>query len=530
VHYINEKDAVSCGYTSLLATGRDRFMSIYSDFKTTLWMVALSVAALAGMIECKAENIAASASTKNIAPASEGAVAVADSVLKHSLLRPSPLGQIAKSETTNGIEFRSPWLRAAFSKNAPQITALCWDSLGEGKLSENLLKTGPGGGARLRPGSLFEETTAPALDVPRQGPPVQVDGNVVRYLQGLPGGGLARWEIRVEPKTMKIALASITGGQVARASLQLQFAFDISKTSVAPLANPKPGTSASLPCLLHAADYGTLALSSASGPALCLTGQPLRRLAQWNASVGPIGTTRASDGLMSLPSGATEWAIECTVTPQTVPLPHLGEREASLKSLPRSWLNTFQYRPDIGILANNIVSDNAVFCMFTFTDPAVFTPPLPGGVEAIQLARESLDRYFNGATGYGIGWEDIETDTYPSLLISAWDVVRVTGDLKLLRHWLPALENIAAKAIAQDHDGNGLPESSRTGLRGTTKCPTGNWWDQINFGHEDAYVCAPSYRAFQCLADLERLAQKPEQAARYDERARKFRRPMSPIP
>ena len=31
--YANEQDQVSCGYTSLLATGRDRFLIIYSDFK-----------------------------------------------------------------------------------------------------------------------------------------------------------------------------------------------------------------------------------------------------------------------------------------------------------------------------------------------------------------------------------------------------------------------------------------------------------------------------------------------------------------
>jgi len=31
--YIDENDTVSCGYTSLLAMGPDRFLIIYSDFK-----------------------------------------------------------------------------------------------------------------------------------------------------------------------------------------------------------------------------------------------------------------------------------------------------------------------------------------------------------------------------------------------------------------------------------------------------------------------------------------------------------------
>ena len=223
-----------------------------------------------------------------------------------------------------------------------------------------------------------------------------------------------------------------------------------------------------------------------------------------------------------MPAGSTEWKLEFSVV-NPLPLPELVRQEPSLRNLPRSWLNTFQYRPDIGILANNIVSDNAIFCMFSFTDPAVFTPVLPGKIESIQLAHESLDRYFAGAHGYGVGWEDWLTDTYPSLLISAWDVIRVTGDRELLRRWLPILEGLAARAEAQDRNGNGLPESTRTGLPGTAVCPTGNWWDQVNFGHEDAYVCALSYRAFRALADLEHLAGNLSQATHFEQRAERIR-------
>jgi hypothetical protein len=50
-------------------------------------------------------------------------------------------------------------------------------------------------------------------------------------------------------------------------------------------------------------------------------------------------------------------------------------------------------------------------------------------------------------------------------------------------------------------------------------CPTANWWDQVNFGHEDAYAAALSHRAFRSLADLERLARRHQQAARFEERA-----------
>src|SRR6185503_9498372 len=172
---------------------------------------------------------------------------------------------------------------------------------------------------------------------------------------------------------------------------------------------------------------------------------------------------------------------------------------------------------------NNPLSDNAALCLFSYADPAIFTPALPGGVQVVNLVRESLDQYFAGSHGYGVGHEDTQPDTYPALLIAAWDVIRITGDLNLLKRWLPTLEQIAGKAIAQDRNGNGLPESTRSGVSGSFRGPAGNWWDQINFGHEDAYVSALSYHAFRALADLERLAERFSEADRFEKQAEKIR-------
>jgi hypothetical protein len=450
-------------------------------------------------------------------PTSEGPVA-------QEGLRPSATDGVAITRRGEEIEFRSKWLRLALSRTAPRITALCWDSLGEGKVNENLLKPSPDGGVRLSLTPLFPESNEPEAARLTHPARVELEGNVVRYWQFLPGGVPARWEMRVGQKSFQmLAAAAVPRKLLARGPLAAKFVFDAGKTPVAPLANPRPGVSAPLPCLLHAADFGSLLVRSLSeGGELCLIGEPVRPAAQWSASIGELEQGRAADGLFTLPAGSTQWTLEFAVE-DPAPLRELTRPEPRLRSLPRSWLNTFQYRPDIGILANNIVSDNAIFCMFSFTDPAVFTPPLPGNIQAIQLARESLDRYFAGAPGYGVGQEDLLTDTYPSLFISAWDVIRVTGDRELLRRWLPVLEGLAAKAEAQARNGNGLPESARTGLSGTAVCPTGNWWDQVNFGHEDAYVCALSYRAFRALADLEGLAKNRAQATRFEQHAERIR-------
>ncbi len=448
------------------------------------------------------------------APASKRKTRV--NAIPRPLLQPTPTKGMQIIQRDGDVEFRSEWLRMVLSKREPQITALCWDSLGEGKVDENLLKPPPFGGATLNVAALFPESNEPASAF-------ELVGNVVRYTQHLSGGVPARWEIRVEEKSFQIAIAAtFVERALVREPLNVKFAFDVGKTPVAPLANPKSGKSAPLPCVLHAADFGSLLVRQLSGSDLCLMGEPVRPAAQWNASIIQTCEARSLDGFCTLPAGTAQWRADFSVV-SIAPMTELTAKEARLKGLPRSWLNTFQYRPDIGILANNVVSDNAVFCMFTFTDPAVFTPPLPDGIEAVQLARESLDRYFSGAKGYGTGMEDILTDTYPSLLISAWDVIRVTGDLKLLRRWLPKLEDMGEKIVAQDRNGNGLPESTRSGLRGTAVCPTANWWDQINFGHEDAYSAALSYRAFDCLSDLERLAHRPAEATRFEARAQNIR-------
>jgi hypothetical protein len=441
------------------------------------------------------------------------------------MLLPSAFDGLKITSTAKDIQFRSRWLRLVVSKQPPRISAICWDSLGAGKVNENLLKPAPASGVGFSCEPLFPADEQSAAEPTPKQPVISEDGNVVRCAPQVAGNGQGRWELRVEPKSFQIRAISTTSNEsLSRDQFGVNFAFDLGKSPIAPLTNPRPAVSAPLPCLLHAADYGSLLVRTSQATSEAqLVGSAIPTDAQWNAFIGSPMNARPSDGLIAIPAGTTQIGLDFSVEDDTAPLPELTRHEPRLQTLSRSWLNTFQYRPDIGILSNNIVSDNAIFCMFGFTDPAIFTPVLPGQIEPIQLARESLDRYFAGAHGYGVGMENRLTDTYPSVLIAAWDVIRVTGDRELLRRWLPKLEEIGAKAEAQDRDGNGLPESTLTGVSDDHPPAKGNWWDQINFGHEDAYVCALSYRAFLALADLERFANRPDSATHFERRAERIR-------
>jgi len=236
--------------------------------------------------------------------------AVCIAVLPDPALIPSDSTGLRVKETPNEVEFRSNSLRIAFSKSEARITALCWDSLGDGKLDANLLKTD---GATLELGRVFPDSDAPASTIFIR------DGNVIRYETMHPDDLQSRWEIRVEEKSVRTVLAlAVPGARVARMPGGIRFAFACDKTPVAPLANPNEAAGAPLPCLLHAPDFGTL-LVEGSGR---LIGESIRPQARWNASLVPMKLPRA-DGLYVMPAGASSFEITLSVRGDTIPAPEL---------------------------------------------------------------------------------------------------------------------------------------------------------------------------------------------------------------
>ena len=80
--------------------------------------------------------------------------------------------------------------------------------------------------------------------------------------------------------------------------------------------------------------------------------------------------------------------------------------------------------------------------------------------------------------------------------------------------------------LAMDRDGNGLLEYPCSGNSDPLRRPNdnvSNWWDDIGFGHEDAYGNALAYRALRQTADVADSIGKREDAARYRAAAEKLR-------
>lgn len=418
------------------------------------------------------------------------------------------------------IEFRSPWLRLVLARNRPRITAMSWDSLGKGNVAVNLLGPEETGGGQLMAGTPVFASPASARPAP-----AECEGNVVRYRMEFAGGARGRWEIRVEERSLRMAVSyAAAAGTALSMPPAVRLGFDLGVSSVAPLANPPLGPPGPLPlpCLLHHGRNGSLLVECDEGSAASLVGSGSGR--EWAAFL--MGETRMRpDRLYFLPEGTARWDIRFTVAAPAMPLPEVFAAEPRLWAMSRHWINGFQYRPDVGLLSNNIVSTPCANCIHLQGAVAAFTPPLPGGVEAIQSVRASEERWLDGTPGYGNG--EPFMDGVPSLLIAAWDVIRVTGDLELLNRWLPILEKRVAQWKSRDVDGNGLYEASFSGNRGDWRGSV-NAWDCINFGHEDAYSLAMGYRGLRCLADLERLAGRAEQAKTYDRDADRIRAAFVP--
>ena len=157
-------------------------------------------------------------------------------------------------------------------------------------------------------------------------------------------------------------------------------------------------------------------------------------------------------------------------------------------------------------------------------------PPLAEGLSALDIIRQTLDRYVGGMKSYGMsGFDDLSSnkydslDTYPSLVIATSHYVLTVHDTPWLRRNYSVIKSWADKMIDCDRDGDGLMEYPLSGNSGSWPDPMtarpSNWWDTIGFGNKDAYSNALGYRAFEAMAEMARVAGYSDDAEKYKNRA-----------
>jgi len=282
----------------------------------------------------------------------------------------------------------------------------------------------------------------------------------------------------------------------------LELEFEPAQCHVTLLGRLNPDGSVRLPALLHFPDHGTLRITGtgALGYDASRLGKPFVRVT-------------------FPPGNNVRWEQVC-LHPAVPGI----EGDRRFDGFRRNWLNIFQINPKLRVLANHAASDNCAFTLYKYADIARHTPALAEGLTALDLIRESVDRYLGGLLGYGLpefvmfeyGGEPSKdppsTDSYPSLVIAAC-VAGEDDPAWFERNYAGICRWADTISLQYGHSGN----SGSYAKLG--KAHPANWWDCIGFGHDDAYGQALAYRAWRSLAALA----KPADAHRYQAAADKLR-------
>ena len=389
----------------------------------------------------------------------------------------------------------SPFLRVAMAADQPYFSQLAVDSLGKNKLDRNLMLPSPPAASR------YEVARAERTIEYR-----------VAGSEGAPA-----WSFEISDRA--VVIRSVYSAKNPPEPLVLSFDPVRCHATLLGLFDDEGGIR--LPALLHFPDYGTFRITSAMAEL---------RLG-YDAARGRNNFVRVTFPPAVSSQPRVEYRLEVTtVYPKDARI----EADPRYDGYRRNFLNILQINPRYRVLANHAASDPCAFTLFEYSTMIVHMPPLAGGLSALDILRQSLDRYTSGMRAYGMdgyryfpgrGYDYL--DVNPSLVMAAADYVLTSKDKPWLERNYVAIRTWANKMIGFDKDGDGLMEypldgNSHPGPSRGGVIPA-NWWDTVGFGHQDAYSNALAYRAFNNMAELSRMAGHAEDARTYSKRARKLK-------
>ena len=452
-------------------------------------------------VEVYGDNATNGAETSSSAAASHGHAGL------NSGLRPTKFVPEV-SDLGETVDITTPWYRLVLDKSHPRILSLSWDSLGHGELGVNLLEE-----------SGAYPVLTPVFENPR---PLGTSTltrtrNVFHYSPvEIATGVREQVSIRAGERGFDLGLAAAADHTVMMRGGLFRFQFAANQTPTTFVGHPSNLMNyVATPAYLAAPDFGTAYITRQGDPAAFYRKpSALFPATTYWVEVTPQLPT-AEDGLNEI--GTKPWRTTLNfAVEQPEPLPDLVRGDPRLQRFPKYSLNMVQWRPDTGIIGNSVMSVDCGLAILFYAQQSVFVPPLKDGISPMALVGASVDRYFQGAPGYQMPnrnvcapdwWSSRETAAY--LVISAWYVVRTIGGVEQLHSWLEPLECLVNRLEAQFGPDGLIYHQGR----GTM------WFDTYKIQGADAYSNAADYRAFRCMADLERLAGHSDLAMHYQKDA-----------
>jgi len=407
----------------------------------------------------------------------------------------------------NPTDFTSQYYGLTLSRQAPTLEAFALDSLGQGRLDPRPM--------------LVESLTNQVYRFESARP-----GDFAYFSAGTAPGLPPAWRISCQNREIRLRSEFVPGTALAPFILK----FDQKLNHATLLGHMEPGKrQVALPCLLHLPDMGSCRIRcSERDVALNYDARRFVKPPFVRVEFPPANAHHR----------VLEYRLEIAAL---YPKVRGIEEDARFDGFRRDFLNIFQVNPRVQMLANNAASDPVAFTLFKYAEVARYAPRLADGLTALGLVRMTLDRYLAGAKGYGqvgytagaegadvIGWSTPfeALDSNPSLVIAAGLYIEGAPDWQWAKRNYEKVMAWAREMMAGDRDGNGLieyPASGNYGDRPTGERRPSNWWDTINFGHEDAYANALAFHACKLFAPIARKLGHEADAAFLESRAAKLR-------
>lgn len=409
---------------------------------------------------------------------------------------------------------RADEVRFTALPDRPGFSFLSWDSEGSTQTKHNLLRAGAAGVFQVQAGGKWVDGRPFVLHAGADDGSVALGSNGAKELV---------WTVRPEGGGMIWSLKNVGAGPGTIGGIRVTLPFNplMAATTVLPAAWLPPD-GFGFPAVLTAADFGQLLMQPRGS-------KPVKGFLTGRRRPGLI------DVAFEIPAPDAGETIELTFSPWRLPAP-AGVDEATWKGIRRGWWNVYgamvhgegisldgmTFKAPAGVLSNNPISDSCSGLYGFFADHALLVPELAPGIRAETTLRHSVNWWLDERTdpsGAVPGYSNkiYMLDGPAGLLVAACAGAELSGDLVWARARIAQLEKIADFLASRDVDRDGIVESPVSGNADTLRGDLhgGTAWDVINSGHKEMYINTLAYRAFCCMADLEKRLDRPEQAARY---------------
>ena len=398
------------------------------------------------------------------------------------------------------FSYESPYLKIQLLREYPQFSFFSVDSLGGNQFALSPLITTP---APSEPSYLSRVTP-----------------NSISYFLKTGKQHMPIWKCGLQPKMLTIHSHWVNGENVS----PLAIIFAQKKNHCTVLGIMDEQKQVKFPCVLHFPGMGTFRVYC-SEPRVTLFYDADRKVKE---PFVKIALQAASAGFPDI----TYRFAPVNIYPENNKI----RGDGRFDGFRRNYINIFQVNPNTRTLANNSASDVVAFTTFLYAEMAMHTPELVEGLTAMDLVRNTLEQYFQGMKAYGqVGysyggaWQSKfdSSDSMPSLIISACYYILDTKNKDWAATHYPAIKEWATKMIAADTNNDGIIEYGYSGNSGSWhgaefKEPA-NWWDNIGFGHDDAYSNALAFRACRLLVKVTAFLNEEDDRNYFDAFAKKLK-------